>query len=267
MFRDNHPIAWAYHDGTVRAHYNMHGLAAPTYEVPPFKEDSGLETKDLPAPVLPANGFDTTVRARLSCRQFRVEPVSLQALSTLLFAGYGILDSIDLDGEFMERPVPSGGALYPLELYVLAQNIAALTGGVWHYVPLGHRLELVHPYPLPRLFTAEMFLGQSYLADCAAIVMITSIAERSMWKYEDRGYRYILLEAGHVAQNLNLCATAMGLGCLNLGGFFDRDILGLIGAEPDDQIALYGVAVGHPKETHHSKARRPNEEDVAFRRY
>mgnify|MGYP000559029437 CR=1 FL=1 len=56
----------------------------------------------------------------------------------------------------------------------------------------------------------------------AAIIFITAIVERSMWKYEDRGYRYILLEAGHVAQNLNLCATAMNLGSLNLGGFFDQ---------------------------------------------
>jgi SagB-type dehydrogenase family enzyme len=145
--------------------------------------------------------------------------------------------------------------------------VDGLAGGAWHYVPLGHLLERVHEHRLPRLLTAEMFLGQPYLIDCSAIVVITSVVQRSLWKYEDRGYRYILLEAGHVAQNLNLCAAAMNLGSLNLGGFFDRDVLGLLRADPDTEIAAYGVALGHPEPADRIQVRRPAEEMGSLRRY
>lgn len=266
-FRDDHPAAWSYHHQSTRTPYNMHGLNPPTYTVPPFKELPDAPTLPLPPPALPDGGFDRLIRSRHSCRQFRPDELPLGALSTLLYAGYGVLGARDLDGEFLERPVPSGGALYPLELYVLAQRVGGLPGGAWHYVPLGHLLERVHDHELPALFTSEMFLGQAYLAQAAAIIVITSVVERSLWKYEDRGYRYILLEAGHVAQNLNLCAAGLELGALNLGGFFDRDVLGILRAEERTEIALYGVAIGRPATTDPMDARRPSDEAAVFRRY
>lgn len=267
MFRDDHPTAWSYHEHTTRAPYNMHGLSSPTYETAPFKETAGAETVHLPPPVLPAVGFDELVISRHSCRRFVPEPLPLSEVSTIFYAGYGILATRDLDGEFLERPVPSGGGLYPLELYLLVQRVDGLAGGSWHYVPLGHRLERMHEHSLPPLLTSETFLGQSYLSDCAAIIVITSVVERSLWKYEDRGYRYILLEAGHVAQNVNLSAAALKIGSLNLGGFFDRDVLGLIHADRDTEIALYGVALGRPETDERMTARRPSEDVAAFRRY
>jgi SagB-type dehydrogenase family enzyme len=267
VFRDEQPVAWSYHHNTARAPFNMHGLNPPTYDVPPFKEDADAETVGLPTPDLPKRSFAEVVRARHSCRRFLPESLTLDALSTLLFAAYGVLGPVEMDGEFLERPVPSGGGLYPLELYVLVQRVDGLSEGAWHYVPLGHRLERVHEHALPRLLTAEMFLGQAYLSDASVIVVITSVVQRSLWKYEDRGYRYILLEAGHVAQNMNLCATAMDLASLNLGGFFDDNVLALLRADPDTEIAVYGMALGHPEVVTRVQARRPAEEVAAFRRY
>ncbi len=267
MFRDDHPEAWSFHNLTSRTPFNMHGLNPPTYEVPPFKELPQAKTLELPDPILPERPLAECIRQRVSCRRFAADPLSLHSLSTLLASGYGVLNILEMDGEFLERAVPSGGALYPLELYVLVQRVKGLQSGIWHYLPLGHCLEQVHAHTLPRLLTAEMFLGQPYLTDCAAIIFITSIVERSMWKYEDRGYRYILLEAGHVAQNLNLCATAMDLGCLNLGGFFDRDVLGLLRADPEREIALYGIAVGPAQDLDRMTLRRPDDEVARFRRY
>jgi hypothetical protein len=88
-----------------------------------------------------------------------------------------------------------------------------------------------------------MFLGQPYLVNAAAIIVITAVVQRSLWKYEDRGYRYILLEAGHVAQNINLCAEGMGLASLNLGGFFDEDVMALLRLDQDREIVVYGVGL------------------------
>lgn len=267
MFRHRHPVAWSYHRNTSRYPFNMHGLVPPTYEEPPFKEVLDAELVELPRPELPSLQFDHVVKRRMSCRRFSEEPLGLAQLSALLHSGYGVLGSVDFQGEFLERPVPSGGALYPLELYVLAQNVEGLPGGGYHYVPLYHRLEVVHDHSLPRLLTSEMFLGQPYLAGCAALIAITAVVERSMWKYEDRGYRYILFEAGHVGQNLSLCTAALDLGGLNLGGFFDEDLSGLLRLDPDREVPLYAFAVGHRTTDDRVETRRPGEGEGEFRRY
>jgi SagB-type dehydrogenase family enzyme len=219
---------------------------------------------ELEAPAAPGRSLGEVLQGRSSCRRFAPEPIAVAELGSLLHWSYGVLGEVELGHEFCERPVPSGGGLYPLELYILAQRVEGLDGGVHHYVPLGHRLELVRPDPLPTMLTAEMFLGQPYLIDAAAVIVITAVVERSLWKYEDRGYRYILLEAGHVAQNLNLCAEGFGLASLNLAGFLDEDAASLLGLDADNEIVLYGVAVGRPRSASRTERRLPPEADRAF---
>lgn len=267
MFRADHPLAWTYHRGTSRWPFNMHGLNAPTHQTPQFKEDFEASTVELEAPEMPAATLADVLRRRCSCRQFAREPIERSELGNLLHAAYGVLGTIDLWGEFCERPVPSGGGLYPLELYALCQRVRGLDGGAYHYVPLGHRLEVVRPDPLPSHMTSELFLGQPYLVNAAAIVVITAVVERSLWKYEDRGYRYILLEAGHVAQNLNLCAEGLGLASLNLGGFFDQDLMALLKLDEDREIVLYGIALGSAATADRGERRRPPEAEGALRRF
>ena len=267
MFRDEHPIAWAYHRRTSRWPFNMHGLNVETFETPQFKEDVEAETVELERPAAPGISLAQALQGRSSCRRFATDPMPVVQLGALLHWSYGILGVTELGHEFCERPVPSGGGLYPLELYVLAQHVDGLDGGVHHYVPLGHRLELVRPDPLPTMLTAEMFLGQPYLIDAAAVIVITAVVERSLWKYEDRGYRYILLEAGHVAQSINLCAEGLGLGSLNLGGFLDEDVMSLLKLDADHEIVLYAVAVGRPRTADRAERRFPPESDQAFRQF
>jgi SagB-type dehydrogenase family enzyme len=265
MFRDEQPVAWAYHRRTSRWPFNMHGVNPQTHEVPRFKENVEAATLALPDPILPATPLADLLQRRGSCRQFVPAPIALAELGTLLHGAYGVLGTAELGGEFCERPVPSGGGLYPLELYVISQHVDDLGGGVYHYVPLGHQLEVVRAAALPSLMTAELFLGQPYLIEAAALVVITAVVARSLWKYDDRGYRYILLEAGHVAQNANLCAEAMGLASLNLGGFLDEDVMSLLDLDPAGEIVLYGVAVGRPAAGGRVARRFPPEGASAFR--
>ena len=267
MFRHDHPIAWTYHRHTSRWPFNMHGLNEPTRETPPFKEDFDAPCVDLEPPRLPAIPLAEALAQRSSCRRFAPKPIALSQLGSALHAGYGVLDRIELWGEFCVRPVPSGGGLYPLELYVLAQRVQGLTAGVHHYVPLGHRLEAVRPDALPANLSSEMFLGQPYLVQAAAIIVIAAVVERSMWKYDDRGYRYIVLEAGHVAQNINLCAAGLGLASLNLGGFFDEDVAALLKLDAQREIVLYGIALGHAEVADRVAARQPTQADQAVRRF
>ncbi len=258
MFRDRHPLAWMYHKNTSRWLHNLQAPPETASAVAPFQEDCTAPSVRLPAPQFPAMSLKDAIAGRSSCRRFAAAPLAVEDLATLLAAAYGVWGQVVLvEQEFFERPVPSGGGLYPLELYVLARNVTGLTAGVFHYSALSHVAEQVRNLSLPDRFLSELFLGQPYVAAAAAIVVLTAVVERSLWKYGDRGYRYILLEAGHAAQNLNLTATALGLGSCNLGGFFDTDLTALLGLDEEFAVPLYGVAIGRPASEDRMELRQP----------
>lgn len=256
--RRRFPLLWSYHRNTMRWGHNLLTVAEGAAVASPFKEYAGARRVELPRPAWPAAELSAAVRGRLSCRRFSGDDLDREQLSLLLQAGYGVGGRCLVGSEeLLERPVPSGGGLYPLELYLLALRIRGLTSGVYHYAPIGHALEGVRELELPDPFLAQLFLGQPYLAGSAGIVVQTAVLERSTQKYEERAYRYVLLEAGHVAQNLNLVAIALGLGSLNLGGFFDADLARLLGVELDEEVPLYATAVGVPQVAGRAEQRGP----------
>jgi SagB-type dehydrogenase family enzyme len=186
--------------------------------------------------------------------------MNLLQLSTVANAAYGIKGRLSYDGyEFLERQVPSGGGLYPLELYFVLRNVENIVSGVYHYSPLVHGLENIRKLEMPGEFVSELFLWQSFVADASVIVLYAAVLERSLRKYTDRGYRYVLLEGGHVAQNVNLAAESLGLGSLNLGGFFDDQIAALLDLDMDEEVPLYGTALGVPIHADRIAIRRPDD--------
>ena len=258
MFRSLYPLAWTFHKNTSRWIYNL--------QSPPDTASTEAPLKEYPhAPLLPLpEGRRTEVSlldaigSRFSCRQFVDLPLELADLSTLLRHAYGCEGRVFLgELEFLERPVPSGGGLYPLEVYLLARRVESLEPGIYHYAVLPHALEQVRALEIPAKFTADLFLGQPYAAEAAAIVVLSAVPGRSLCKYRDRGYRYILLEAGHVAQNLNLTAAALGLGSFNLGGFFDVDLSTLLDLDAEREVPLYGIAIGVPNSGDRVTLRQP----------
>ena len=241
------PVAWAFHQNTVRWPHNTLEPATDASDEPFFKEYLRAPIRALPLPVPVTMPLAEAIAARVSCRRFANDPIRLAALSALLKAAYGVQGIVSIGAaEHHERPVPSGGGLYPLELYVLARHVESLAPGVYHYAPLTHLLEEVRVLPLPDGLVSQMFMGQNYLAKAGAIVVMTAVFERSLFKYGDRGYRYILFEAGHVAQNINLTAITVGLGSFNLGGFFDAYLAGLVGLNLEEEVPIYAVALGVP---------------------
>lgn len=117
---------------------------------------------------------------------------------------------------------------------------------MYHYVPAVDGLEQVQQIALPRAFTTYLFMGQPWVADAAVVAVISFVGARSLTKYGDRGYRYALLEAGHTMQNLNLAVAALGLGAVNLGGFYDDELAVLCGIDIEHEVPLYASAIGHP---------------------
>jgi SagB-type dehydrogenase family enzyme len=221
-----------------------------------FKEFPQAESSPLPPARILAMSLGEAVTGRLSCRHFAQASVQLDELGTVLKAAYGVQGKVQMGAlEHLERPVPSGGGLYPLEIYVLARWLEGCQAGVYHYVPLNHSLERLRIVALHDSVVSQLFLGQPYLAGAAAIVILAALIERTTHKYADRGYRYVLLEAGHVGQNINLAAVALGLGSFNLGGFFDRPLAEVCGLDADREVVVYAVALGRPALTDRAAVR------------
>lgn len=254
MFRQKFPVAWAFHRNTSRWPHNVLTSTQDIDPGAPYKEYLDAPLVPLPAPVLPTTSLGAALAARASCRLFDEAPLPLVSLATILTSAYGVTGQYSIEQvEYLARPVPSGGGLYPLEIYLFVRRVEGITPGIYHYAILPHSLEQIAAVEMPPAKINELFMFQPYAAEASAVVILTSVIARSLWKYTDRGYRYILFEAGHVAQNINLMATALGLGSVNLGGFLDTAIADLLRLDTDTEFPLYGIALGVPRATGHDR--------------
>jgi SagB-type dehydrogenase family enzyme len=190
-------------------------------------------------PTAGADFWDTLMRRR-SHRNFSSAALSLDELALLILATQGITDK---EGHDMFRAAPSAGGLYPIETYVLANRVETIDPGIYHFHITAQSLELIRPGDWGSAL-ALAALGQNMVSDSAATFIWTAIASRSTWKYHDRAYRYIYLDAGHIGQNLCLAATALGLGCCTIGAFFDSQINDIIGIDGENETTVYLGAVG-----------------------
>lgn len=197
---------------------------------------SSPQTIILPTPVLIGGiTLEEVIKIRRSIREFNAKPLTESEIGQLLWAAQGITHSAGL------RTAPSAGALYPLEVYV------ATGEGVFHYEPQGHQLSIhLQDDVRPALYNAA--LKQEAILESPAIFVFTALYSRTTKKYgEERGPRYVLLEAGHAAQNLLLQAVALNLGAVPIGAFYDDKVQEAL-ALPADLQPLYLIPVGHPKE-------------------
>lgn len=189
----------------------------------------------LPAPRLSSErSLEKTLSRRSSVRRFTDEELTTQDISQLLWAAQGITR------EWGGRTAPSAGALYPLEVYV------AMPRGFYHYVPQGHKLEIITRNDL-RAEIWEASLKQDAVRDAPAVFVIAAVYERTAIKYGDRAARYVHLEAGHAAQNLLLQAVALDLGGVPIGAFHDEQLQSILSL-PRDHEPLYVIPIGHPAE-------------------
>jgi SagB-type dehydrogenase family enzyme len=182
--------------------------------------------------------LEEAVETRRSVRDYLAEPLSAEELSRLLHAAQGITEQ-----RWGFRTAPSAGALYPIELYAVVHRVAGLEPGIYHYAVQAHGLELLRPGDF-RTAVTQAGLGQAFLGQANACFVLSAIFQRTRWRYRERTYRYVLLEAGHIGQNLYLAATSMGLGACAVGAFLDDDLNDLLGLDGGEEAVLYMVSVG-----------------------
>ncbi|MGF1522276.1 MAG: SagB/ThcOx family dehydrogenase [Leptolyngbyaceae cyanobacterium] len=175
-------------------------------------------------------------RSRRTYNTRRVLP--LEQLSQLLYLAHGITQK---DGEL--RTIPSSGALYPLEIYPIVHRVEGLEPGLYHHAIQNHALELVKSGDL-RQPLVSAGLNQDFLGEANVCFVVSGIFQRTRWKYHERTYRYVLMEAGHLGQNLYLAATALGLGSCCIGAFLDNPLNQLLELDGKEEAALYLITVG-----------------------
>lgn len=194
-----------------------------------------LPSVELPTPLRPERSLWSTLELRRSSRSFSTRPVDLREVATLLDAAYGSREG--------RRTVPSGGALYPLEVYVAAHRIAGLRGGTHRYDVERHALEQHSSAdPWPSILDASPV--PDLVAGGALALLVLAVFGRTRFKYGLRGYRFALLEAGHLVQNTVLAAAALELAALPYGGYYDYRLDELVRADGVEESVVYAVVVG-----------------------
>jgi SagB-type dehydrogenase family enzyme len=209
-----------------------------------YKEYPDAPELELPLPSFP-NGLDLKdiIGRRRSVRLFSKKPVTMAQLTALLWASTGITKRMP---SFEFRAAPSAGALYPIETYLVANNVGGLDPGIYHYSVRRHSIQRLKKGAVGKDI-ATAALDQNVAGNAAVDFVWTAVFERSVWKYGQRAYRYVYLDCGHIAGQLALAAVALGLGTCNIAAIYDDEVNSLLGVDGEEESALYMCAVGVPR--------------------
>jgi SagB-type dehydrogenase family enzyme len=214
-----------------------------------LRNDGFARVVTLPAPS--RSPLLEIIRARRSRRAFGADPITCQDLADCLHAGLGIVGFVEHPdlGRMPLKNTPSGGARNPFEAYVYASNVRDLARGVYHYSASEQSLGLIGNEDLPR--GSDLIGGQAWGDSAAALVLLLANFERTMWKYpHPAGYRVVLIEAGHIVQNILLVAASRGIDAAPTAAISDSAAERAIGKPSMGQAVVYCVALGMAPSPH-----------------
>ena len=218
------------------------GIPQPPLELPPDPEGKRIA---LPAPRdlrLPSLDLRDAIERRRSLRVYGQLPLSLEELSLLLWCTQGVKEVVP--GLRTNRTVPGAGARHAFETTLLVNTVQGLRPGLYRFLAIEHGLlALPSPPDITPQFVAAC-RGQEHVRTCGVMFLWTAVTYRMTWRYGERGYRYLHLDAGHVCQNLYLTAEALGCGTCALAAFNDDDVNRLLGLDGVEQFAIYLATVG-----------------------
>ena len=175
--------------------------------------------------------LETCLATRRSIRHFKDQELEVALIGQLAWSAQGITDPVP-----MRRTAPSAGATFPTELYLVTQ------AGVHHYIPVPHALELILRGDVRSALT-KACMGQGFVRQAPLTVVIGMHFTRTTANYGERGRRFVILEAGHIAQNLHLQAVALGLASVPVGAYNDAAVAQAVGL-PEGIEPVYIVCIG-----------------------
>ncbi|MFC2069459.1 SagB/ThcOx family dehydrogenase [Chloroflexota bacterium] len=186
--------------------------------------------------------LQSAISNRQSRRQFKGESISLTELSFLLWATQGIRQPIDYGHAL--RTVPSAGVRHALETYLTVLNVDNLDAGFYRYLPVSHSILVERLDSLADQKIIQASFQQDWMADAAVVFIWTTIPNRMEWRYGLAAHKVILLDAGHVCQNLYLACEAIGAGTCAIAAYDQEQMDRILGIDGDDEFVIYIAAVG-----------------------
>jgi SagB-type dehydrogenase family enzyme len=218
----------------------MKGLPQPPLELDYNKSKAIV---DLPASIdvqVKDLNLREAIENRRSIRQYSDQPLTLEEVSWLLWSTQGVKEVIHVT----LRNVPSAGARHAFETYLLANRVEGLQPGLYRFLAIDHKLvEVLLEDNIADKIT-EAAWKQVMVKKSAVTFIWTAVAYRMKWRYGERGYRYLHIDAGHVCQNLYLAAEAIDCGVCAIAAFQDEQLNKLFGIDGTEQFAIYMAPVG-----------------------
>lgn len=189
------------------------------------------------------NDLVSLIRDRKSSRIYTQEAMTLEQLSFLLWATQGV-KSIRGRAYATLRTVPCGGARHEFETYLMVRRVDGLVSGAYHYLPMEHALEFLHPVDEIEGKITDSLSGQSWAAKANVVFYWSIVAYRAEWRYGIYAHRTALIDVGHVGQNLYHACTGLGLGCCAIAAFEHEKCCELFGLDGEEEFVVYTVPVG-----------------------
>ncbi|MBC8383275.1 MAG: SagB/ThcOx family dehydrogenase [Candidatus Cloacimonetes bacterium] len=220
-------------------------LPQPPLEKPITNPDKLI---DLPVPedlVNPGKDFFDIINQRRSRRKYTAEAIDLEHLSFLLWCTQGVKKIFDRTGNKISlRTVPSAGARHAFETYLAVLHVEGLEQGIYRYCPLEHQLEFLHTADdLPQKIV-DACMEQDFVRDSSVVFFWTAIPYRCEWRYAFMAAKLILLDAGHVCQNLYLSAEALSLGACGIAAYAQVKSNELLKVDGENEMVVYIASVG-----------------------
>jgi SagB-type dehydrogenase family enzyme len=218
------------------------GLTAPPLEkaVP---EDHPIIPLPRPETIqVPSIDCRSAIEQRRSIRHYARDPLTIDELGFLCWSTQGITEV--KAPYYTLRNVPSAGGRHAFETYLLINRVGDLQPGLYRYLAFSHSLILIDPgFGISdRLMSA--CLGQAFVRSSAVTFVWSAVIYRMAWRYSERAYRLVHLDAGHVCQNLYLAGEQIGCGTCAIGAFDDRQIAGVLGIDGEEEFVVYCATVG-----------------------
>jgi SagB-type dehydrogenase family enzyme len=238
---------------TLRKEYDFsrtdqhRGVPAPPIQKP---YDQTARRVSLPAPgkwkgEIPGIDLESAIVCRESRRHYLPDPVSLAELSFLLYSTQGVRQtphpSVSL------RTVPSAGARHSFETYLVIRNVEDVDPGLYRYLPLEHELVFLNEVENMEMRVSLACFGQQFVGAGAVTLVWATIPYRMEWRYGPLAHRVILIDVGHVCQNLYLACEAIGAGTCGVAAYDQQEVDELIGVDGEEEFTVYLAPVGKVK--------------------
>jgi SagB-type dehydrogenase family enzyme len=233
------------------------GVPQPPVEKPYPEGSKKITLPTIERDSAPKADFFVCTWNRCSRRQYTDEPLSLFELAFLLWCTQGVKKVIggyrryikDGSGRNVLRPVAVGGGVNAYETYLALSHISGVDTGIYRYLPLSHELLFLKPERTLKEQLVDAFTNpsqdQHYTANAGAVFFWTCLPYRGEWRYQHTAHKLMLIDVGHISQNLYLATEAIECGCCAIGGYYQNKVDALIDVDGHDEFVVLCASVGH----------------------